>query len=340
VASSDVGLRRYAAVFEAASEGHFQTKLLQDLIAELQPAAVQMRRLDQLISCAEVRYSGMLYGIVQLLFLWDHNVLYRLEVWRRKSGHHVEKWVTALGTIEALAALAALSHAHPEWSMPEIRNPGDSPILKADNLGHPLLRPDVCVENDVVVGPPGKFLFVTGSNMSGKSTLLRSIGVNAVLAQAGGPVYATHMSLPHASVYTSMRTSDSLEQGISQYMAQLSRLKKVVDGARTATENELCPQALFLLDEILQGTNSAERLIAVRRIIERLLEFGAIGAVTSHELTVPDVPELEGTADIVHFRETAERTADGVTLSFDYKLRPGLSTSTNALKLMEMVGLD
>ena len=176
--------------------------------------------------------------------------------------------------------------------------------------------------------------------MSGKSTLLRSVGVNAVLAQAGGPVYATKMRLPRVSVYTSMRVSDSLDLGISQYMAQLTRLKLIVEGARIASEEEDQPQALFLLDEILQGTNSAERLVAVRRIIRKLLDYSAIGAVTSHELTVPDIPELSGTADIVHFRETAEQTSVGVTLSFDYRLRPGLSTSTNALRLMEMVGLE
>jgi DNA mismatch repair ATPase MutS len=137
-----------------------------------------------------------------------------------------------------------------------------------------------------------------------------------------------------------MRVADSLEQGISQYMAQLNRLKLIVGGAAEASTDETKPQALFLLDEILQGTNSSERLIAVRRIIHRLLECNAIGAVTSHELTVPDVPELSDAAEIVHFRETAERAPEGVTLSFDYRLRSGLSTSTNALKLMELVGLE
>jgi DNA mismatch repair ATPase MutS len=282
----------------------------------------------------------MLYGIVQLLFMWDHNVLGKLESWRRDSGHCIEEWVGALGELEALAALAALAHAHPEWAFPEIAERNEPPCVKARGLGHPLLSTKVCVPNDVDVGPPGTFLFVTGSNMSGKSTLLRSIGVNSVLALAGGPVCAAYMRLPLVSVYTSMRISDSLEQGISQYMAQLSRLKMIVDAARDATQSDMQFQVLFLLDEILQGTNSAERLVAVRRIIGRLLECSAIGAVTSHELTVPDVPELEDAATIVHFRETAQHTAEGVNLYFDYKLRQGLSTSTNALKLMNMIGLD
>lgn len=340
VASGDVGLRRYAPVFETAAAKSFESSLIRDLLKDMEPAARQMRRLDQILAYAELRYSGMLYGIVQLFFMWDHNVMCMLENWRRSAGPHVDGWIDALGQLEALSALAATSHAHPDWVFPEITEEDEVPIIEANNLGHPLLRTDHCVENDVAIGPSGSFLFITGSNMSGKSTLLRSIGVNTVLAQAGGPVYASRMCLPRVSVYTSMRISDSLDLGISQYMAQLTRLKLIVEGARIASEVEDQPQALFLLDEILQGTNSTERLVAVRRIIRKLLDYSAIGAVTSHELTVPDVPELAGTADIVHFRESAEQTSEGFTLSFDYVMRPGLSTSTNALKLMEMVGLE
>jgi ABC-type multidrug transport system fused ATPase/permease subunit len=339
VASGDVGLRRYAPVFEEIAAGKFESPLLEELLRVMEPAAKQMRHLDKIIAYAEFRYSGMLYVIVQMLLMWDHNVLFLLEKWRRSAGPYVHGWIDALGQLEALSALAALSHAHPDWTFPVIAD-GDEPTLVANDLGHPLIGPDRCVVNDVSIGPPGSFLFVTGSNMSGKSTLLRSVGVNAVLAQAGGPVYASKMCLPLVSVFTSMRVSDSLEQGISQYMAQLSRLKMIVDGAFDASKEQHLPQALFLLDEILQGTNSSERLVAVRRILHRLLEYEAIGAVTSHELTVPEVPELSSAAEIVHFRETAEQTADGVTLSFDYRLRPGLSTSTNALKLMKMVGLE
>jgi len=340
VASGDSGLRRYGAVFESAAEERFESPLLSQLVSDMAPAADEMRRLDQLVGYADVRYSGMLYGFLQTLLMWDHNVLCKLEHWRRNTGPHIEGWIAALGQLEALSAMAALAHSHPDWVFPEVSQTDDMPDFDATGLGHPLLPADVCIVNDVRLGPPGKFLFVTGSNMSGKSTLLRSIGVNTVLALAGGPVYASYLRLPVVSVFTSMRVADSLEQGISQYMAQLNRLKLIVDGASEASTDVHKPQALFLLDEILQGTNSSERLIAVRRIIRRLLECRTIGAVTSHELTVPDVPQLSDAAEIVHFRETAEQTAKGVSLSFDYLLRPGIATSTNALKLMEMVGLD
>ena len=340
VSSGDVGLRRYGPVFRSCAAGSLESPLLRQLRAELAPAHKQMRKLDRILTCAEVRHSDLLHAVLQSVLLWDHHALYALEKWQRSAGPVVSVWVTALGQIEALAALAAISHAHPNWALPELTDEDEAPMVEANGLGHPLLRTDKCIDNNITIGPPGTFLFVTGSNMSGKSTMLRSVGVNAVLALAGGPVCATKMRLPRVSVYTSMRVSDSLDLGISQYMAQLTRLKLIVEGARSASKGDHQPQVLFLLDEILQGTNSAERLVAVRRIIRTLLDHSAIGAVTSHELTVPDVPELRDTANIVHFRETAEQTSDAVTLAFDYIMRPGLSTSTNALKLMELVGLE
>jgi DNA mismatch repair ATPase MutS len=170
--------------------------------------------------------------------------------------------------------------------------------------------------------------------MSGKSTLLRAIGLNAVLAQAGGPVCATAMRLPALDVRSSIRVRDSLERGVSHFMAELERLKGVVDAA----DAPLGARVLFLLDEVLHGTNTAERRIAARRVLEHLLAAGAIGAITTHDLELLD-GSLEGVAVPVHFRETIEE-GEGGGMSFDYTLRPGLATSTNALALMRLVGLD
>jgi DNA mismatch repair ATPase MutS len=174
--------------------------------------------------------------------------------------------------------------------------------------------------------------------MSGKSTLLRAIGVNIVLAQAGGPVCAAALRLPPLALATSMRVQDSLEQGVSYFMAELQRLKEVVDAAehiRSTGERTL----LFLLDEILHGTNTTERQIAARRIMIHLLSLGAIGAVSTHDLTLADTPDLSVVSQPVHFTEQFARDVDGLTMTFDYKLRPGIATSTNALHLMEMIGL-
>jgi len=174
---------------------------------------------------------------------------------------------------------------------------------------------------------------VTGSNMSGKSTLLRALGTNAVLAAAGGPVCAARLRLPPLRVWTSMRIADSLERGVSHFLAEVRRLKEIVEAAESAGA-PVC----YLLDEVLQGTNTAERQVAARAILAHLAAQRAIGAVSTHDLTLADDPATAGLARLVHFRETI--SAGEPAMTFDYRLRPGLATSTNALRLMELVGLS
>jgi DNA mismatch repair ATPase MutS len=194
------------------------------------------------------------------------------------------------------------------------------------------------VANDLTIGPPGTFVLVTGSNMSGKSTLLRAIGVNAVLAQAGAPCCARRLRLTPLAVRTSIHVQDSLARGVSHFMAELERLKQVVDAADAARGGPVT--VLYLLDEILHGTNTAERRIAARRVIRHLLAVGAIGGVTTHDLELVDDAALHAHARLVHFQETfRDDGAADRRLRFDYLLRPGLATSTNALELMRYVGL-
>jgi len=301
------------------------------------PAALHLRRLRRALDAAELRYSPLLHGVVNVITAWDLHVLAALERWQRRAGRQARGWFTALGELEALAALATLQHDHPDWTLPELDEGADR--VEAEALGHPLLPPGACVRNDVVVGPAGTFLFVTGSNMAGKSTLLRAVGANAVLAQAGGPVCARRLRLPPTALLTSMRVSDSLEEGLSFFMAELVRLKSVVEAARAARETG-GRRALYLLDEILQGTNSAERQVAARRILEHLLEEGALGAVSTHDLALADTPSLRPAARAVHFRETLLEGADATpVMTFDYVLRPGPATSANALALVRMMGL-
>jgi DNA mismatch repair ATPase MutS len=172
--------------------------------------------------------------------------------------------------------------------------------------------------------------------MSGKSTLLRAIGANVVLALAGAPVCATRFRTPLVDVRTSIRIQDSLERGISLFMAELQRLRAVVDTARSPNEGR---RVLYLLDEMLHGTNTAERQIAARIVIGHLLHAGAIGAVTTHDLSLASTGELESAARPVHFSEQFERADGRTVMTFDYRLRPGLATSANALALLELVGL-
>ncbi len=284
---------------------------------------------------ADIR-GWMFFFFIQITTLWDIHLLWQLERWQRVAGQHAHEWLTALGELEALCALATLTYDHPEWTFPEVVVM-EMPVLQARAIGHPLLPPERCVRNDVSVGPPGTFLLVTGSNMSGKSTLLRALGVNIALAQAGGPVCAASLRIPPITLATSMRVQDSLEAGVSYFMAELQRLKSVVDAAEQARSTERV--LFFLLDEILHGTNTVEQQIAARQIISYLLELGAIGAVSTHDLTLADSPELADHSTTVHFTETLTREHGHPQLHFDYRLRSGLATSTNALALVEIVGL-
>ncbi|MCA9152992.1 MAG: hypothetical protein KDA92_27000, partial [Planctomycetales bacterium] len=205
-----------------------------------------------------------------------------------------------LAELEALSSLAAVAHDEPEWCFPTV----DPALVRFTGvqLGHPLIRSQVRVSNDVTLGPPETFLLVSGSNMSGKSTLLRSIGTNVILAQTGAPVCARECSLPPLVVATSMRIDDSLEDGVSFYMAELRRLKEIVDLA-VETEQRVDRRLLYLLDEILLGTNSRERHVAVVRVMKHLLSHGAIGAISTHDLELAQSPDLQHACQCVHFRE-------------------------------------
>ncbi|HET9212725.1 MAG TPA: hypothetical protein VFR03_20130 [Thermoanaerobaculia bacterium] len=305
-----------------------------DLTHRDRPAHAWMALLHSRVGLAEVRHSSYLHMILQSLFLWDFHALLLLEKWQRDAGPQARRWLAALGRFEALAALATLKFEQPEWCFPKVEAAADR--LAAEGLGHPLIADAKRVVNDVEVGPPGTFLLVTGSNMSGKSTLLRSVGVNAVLAQAGGPVCASALRMPPVTLATSILVEDSLADGVSFFMAELQRIQKVVAAAdRAHGEGRVL---LYLLDEVLRGTNSFERQVAVRRVVLHLLRHGAIGAVSTHDLQLAEVPELQGPVVPVHFRETVHPGGDP-PMTFDYKMRPGVATTVNALKLMELVGL-
>jgi hypothetical protein len=323
LAAARPGSERLRDLREAASAGGL-------------PAPRLLRRLDAIVGFAIPPASGQ-YLLFQSLFLWNVHVLAALERWRALAGRRARGWMDALGELEALAALGGLAHGHPAWAFPELDAAADR--MEATALGHPLLAPGRRVDNDVTIGPPGEVLLVTGSNMSGKSTLLRAVGTNAVLAAAGGPACASGLRLPPLRVWTSMRIADSLERGVSHFLAELRRLKDVVQAAGEAT-GASGPMACYLLDEVLQGTNTAERQVAARAILRHLAGRRAIGAVSTHDLTLADDAETARLVRHVHFRETITSEGGGPAMTFDYRLRPGLATSTNALLLMELIGLS
>jgi hypothetical protein len=329
-------LRAYAGLFEHAAlcpaSSPRLAEIRDQLSADGKVAAACMRQLNRILGFAELRHSaGIFHFLIQLVTLWDLHVFFSLERWRRMAGGQVRQWLAALASLDVLALLATVRHDNPGWCLPQVT---DGPLLGAVALGHPLIPDDRRVANDVSVGPPGTLLLVTGSNMSGKSTLLRAIGLNTVLAQAGAAVCAERFSLPQVDLQTSIRVQDSLELGLSYFMAALARLKGVVDAAEHEREGRVL---LYLLDEILQGTNSVERGIAVRAVARHLLQAGAIGVMTTHDLSLAGEEPLNTAARLVHFTEIVDESG---AMRFDYRLRPGLATSRNALRLMQMIGID
>tara|TARA_R110002049_G_scaffold4601_5_gene32038 strand:+ start:60956 stop:62887 length:1932 start_codon:yes stop_codon:yes gene_type:complete len=368
--SNRQAVSRYQELFSSAqwldeSDGADQdgclSRIRKAVLADDRPgpdrcAKVGMEALQRVASAGALRQSAgtfLLYLPLQAFGLWDVRVLKRLESWQAEYGKDVARWFQALGELESLMSLAALRDEYPQWSSPtwildasaDHPVPVDQPIVsgkaivKGTSIGHPLLADDARVLNDVSVGPPGTLLLVTGSNMSGKSTMLRSIGLNIALAGTGAPVCAAAFELPSIEMGTSIRVSDNLSEGVSFYMAELHRLKSVVDQARRlATEKDRV--LLFLLDEILQGTNSRERQIAVVQVLRHLMDSGSIGAISTHDLELADEPELMSISTPVHFRETIVPGVDGNDqMTFDYRMRQGVSPTTNALKLLEIVGL-
>jgi hypothetical protein len=330
----------YSDILKLLSEKRFDASKLEDLQGELTKDSVsahrQMGKLDRILQLAELRFSGMLYFPVQFFTLWDFHALFLLERWQERCGPFCERWLDVVGEMEALSALASLKHDNPGWVFPEVLRDG-SPTISVEAMGHPLMLPVKCVTNDLEIGPPGNFILVTGSNMSGKSTLLRSLGLNIVLAQAGGPVFARKMLLPPVVLGTSFRVQDSLEKGVSFFMAELKRIKEIIDLSEAV--NPTPRTLLFLLDEILLGTNSFERQVAVREVLLNLLEANAMGLISTHDLSLAQISQFEGKHKAVHFSESIGEGQDGMALHFDYQLREGISPTVNALKLLEIVGI-
>lgn len=338
VAGHDAGLRGLGELLHHVADARFHTPELSALATQLggRDSARAFARFDQLAKMAEVRLSPMGHIALQALVVWDIHVVAALDAWRRHRGAHLRAWLRALGEVEALAALATLAHDNPAWCFPDVLSTSAS-SLDATQLAHPLLPEEGRVGNDVTVGPPGEILFITGSNMAGKSTLLRAIGLNIVLAQAGAPVCAQRMTLARARLRTSIDVADALERGLSLYMSELLRIRAIVEAACEESDCRL----FFLADEMLRGTNAVDRHSAIVTIMASLIDAGAVGAVATHDSTLAADGRLAPHLRLVHFVEqfrdgAAERAS---SMWFDYRLRPGLSTSRNALKLLELVGL-
>lgn len=341
-ADHQAGLARFARMFSLLEHSQLDAeplRQLRDSVASA-PASTEIARLGRIVGFVEARRNEVFRLFIGPALMWDLNCGISLEHWRARAGRRFDEHLAALARFEALCALSARAFERPTDAWPEVVD--EDVTFHASALGHPLIAFDKAVRNGVTFAEgadaAGFVLLITGSNMSGKSTLLRAVGANVVLALAGAPVRATSMRTASFSVWTSMRVRDSLSAGVSHFFAELRRLKAVSDAADQASQAR---PVLFLLDEILHGTNSRERHLGAQAIVRRLSTRRACGAISTHDLSLASLEqELPGKVRNVHFREQVEKV-DGVeTMTFDYRLREGVVTSSNALRLMRIVGLD
>ena len=333
VSATEGAFLRYGAMLELLENLALSSTLLESLrdrllAAEVRPSLL-MKDFRSKVGWFDLRHNGLVHPFANALLLWDIHCVLALERWQRRCGKVVRGWFAALGELEALSSLAGFAHDEKNVCFPEVVD--GAAVFDAAALGHPLIDASHRVTNDVSLPQPGRALLVTGSNMSGKSTLLRAMGLAAVMAFAGAPVCAARLKIARSTLRTSVRVSDSLEHGVSHFYAEINKLKAVVDAAQKDEP------VLFLLDEILHGTNSRERQIGARWVLGELLQRGAIGAVSTHDMELCRLPDsLMPSVTMVHFRESVENGK----MSFDYKLRPGPVTAGNALRLMQIIGLD
>ena len=326
------GLQVLALALARFERENFSSPKLRELRQRLEvsgaPASKRIHQLSRWVDWMDSS-DHILVRAIRPLVLWREQIAMGLENWRRISGPSISGWLRTIGELEALSSLAALCYEHIDWSFPEFT--GERGTYVALALRHPLISSDRSVANDVSFAPPLQLFVVSGSNMSGKSTLLRAIGLNTVLAWTGAPVAASNLTLSELYPATSIRVTDSLLDNRSRFFAEITRLRQIVDLAGKGKP------VLFLLDEILSGTNSHDRRIGAAAVIRKLVAGRAIGLVTTHDLALAKIgDELSGAAINVHFED---RIIDG-KMEFDYKLKAGVVSHSNALELMRAVGLE
>jgi hypothetical protein len=323
-----------SGLLERIEREPFQSKAMlrikQLLVTEGHPASRQIRKLARLLQLLDARRNQIFLPFA-LLMLWNEQIALAIDSWRSRSGAAIADWLAAVGEFEAICALAAYAAENPKDPFPEIVI--GSARISADDLGHPLIPEASCVRNTISLGEAGSphVLVVTGSNMSGKSTMLRTVGINVVLALAGAPARASRLRLTPLAIGGTLRIQDSLQSGKSRFFAEITRVRQIVEISRGPIP------LLFLLDEIFHGTNSADRRIGAGSIVRGLLDQGAIGLVTTHDLALADIADSLGdNAANVHFEDRFE---DG-EIRFDFKMKPGIVHHSNALALMRSVGLE
>ncbi|MBS1805821.1 MAG: DNA mismatch repair protein MutS [Acidobacteria bacterium] len=320
-----------AGVLRIIDHGQYSAAKLTSIQSRLKQAdfvpSDAIRRLDRIVGYLESRRNPAM-RLLDVLTFWSAQCVFRAEKWQQEFGPHIRTWLDAVGEFEALTALASYAFEHPGDVLPELTESG--PVFEVSDMTHPLLPAGKAIRNDVKLGAGLQLMVLSGPNMAGKSTFIRSVGVNAVLAQCGAPVRAKSLRMSPLAVAASICVLDSLSGGTSRFYAEIQRLKVAEDLAAGETP------VLFLMDELLSGTNSHDRLEGTRLIVRSLMDRGAIGIVSTHDLALAEIPTtMPDRAVNCHFEDRLEDDK----LVFDYKLKPGVVKTSNALQLMRSIGL-
>ena len=320
-------LEKYARLLHVLSKENFKSAVLKGLTSNANDADLKVRSLASLVSYLNARLNFLTNLVVNSLLLYDLQCVYRLEKWKYKNSAQLTTWLDVISQTEVLCSLGTFAFNHPAFIYPKINS---ELMIKAEGLGHPLLSEKECVTNDVYVGNGQSVLIITGANMAGKSTFLRTSGVNLVLALAGGPVYATLFTCPIINLRSGMRTADSLKDHQSYFYAELDRLKTIMDELRS-------DKPLFiLLDEILKGTNSTDKQSGSIALVKQLLPHPCLAMIATHDIVLGDL-ENQFPQHVRNFHFEANIEND--QLSFDYKLKPGIAQTMNATFLMKKMGI-
>jgi hypothetical protein len=328
--SSDL-LKAYSGIIKLIETRDFRSSLLQKLQSAFRDkiaASDHIRQLSKLVGRLDWRLNMLISGPLNLLFFADIHFCLALERWKRRHASRIPLWFDSMAEFEVLASLGNMTFNNPEWVFPKVTE--DYFVFSAQKMGHPLIPAGRRISNGFTTEGAGKAIIVTGSNMSGKSTFLRTCGVNAVLAFAGAPVCASAFTVSLVRLHSSMRISDSLEENISSFYAELRRLREIISGA------ESDPKVFLLLDEILRGTNSDDRYTGSVALIKQLTGYGAVAMVATHDLRLAGMEqELQDAIENYHF----DVKVNDEELFFDYRLTPGICSSFNASLLMKKMGI-
>ncbi|MEG2289174.1 MAG: DNA mismatch repair protein MutS [Clostridium sp.] len=323
-------LEEYTNILKIIEKQEFKSQKLKDiknrLFNEEKSSLNAIKELYSISERSNIKVgNGLLYIALNILFLWDYQCVFSLEAWKSKYGNKIENWLSDIGEIEGLMSLSVIEHINEVTCYPKVSSKELKIVSKT--LGHPLISRDVRVCNDVSM--EDNIFIITGSNMSGKTTFLRTMGVNLVLAYMGGPICGEELECAQLEIFTSMRITDDLKNGISTFYGELIRIKDIIEGSKNNKN------MIFLIDEIFRGTNSKDRITGAEAVVRNLSNAGAMGALTTHDLELCNIKDNDRIKNY-HFTEYYKDNK----ILFDYKIRDGKSNTTNARYLMKIVGIE